>query len=152
MVLGMKTTNSWVYFLRCGEYVKMGISRNVLRRLHDTSNQIPFPVDIAFEKRFVLANRKLGEIRRRFEVYRHRGEWYKIPADVLAGFIAEDHAEPVRPTPKPKVEKTSEWFAAQPWYCGKVARKAVEGAVEPSGSEGGKEIGPPVSGRPYKRT
>lgn len=81
---------SWIYGFQCGEFIKIGRSDNVGRRLRDLRLGNPNPVKIVLRRRHVraaLVERLMHRVLREEAVGR---EWFKIsPADAR---LAADHA------------------------------------------------------------
>jgi len=62
-----------VYFIRCGEYVKIGSSKDIKRRLKDLECSNPYPLELLG----VDTNEEFWHIL--FKHRLHRGEWYLFP-------------------------------------------------------------------------
>jgi len=79
-----------VYFLRCGEFVKIGCAASVAERVRAIATMNPHPLEL-------LAIVKGGRdeekaLHRRFAHLRHRDEWFRYEGD-LADYIRELRGE-----------------------------------------------------------
>jgi hypothetical protein len=84
------TRDCGIYFIRCQQLVKIGLSENIPRRLHNLSNMVPFDLQLlAVQPCFLpeIREREL-ELHERFKVLRHRGEWFRLE-EPLTSFIRE---------------------------------------------------------------
>ena len=61
-----------VYFIRCGDYVKIGCSDNIERRIKGIETNNPYPVEL------LKIDLTMGEKywHDKFKDYHHRNEWY----------------------------------------------------------------------------
>ena len=69
--------SKYVYFISCGEFVKIGCAVSVKERLKSVQTGCPYPLAIvgAFESGYMgLTEQRVHEM---FETYHYRGEWYK---------------------------------------------------------------------------
>ena len=73
----------WVYIIRSGDFVKIGITDDVERRL--CSLQIGNPVKLVLMAKFKTwdASRIESELHDRLGGHRERGEWFRLEASVL---------------------------------------------------------------------
>lgn len=74
-----------VYFLVCERFIKIGQARDVAKRVQDLSVGLPFRlhllgVEDALNAR--EARRREQHLHRRFEAFRHRGEWFHDAAEI----------------------------------------------------------------------
>lgn len=74
--LDKQAENLPVYFIQCGDYVKVGCSKKPERRLKDLQSANPYPctllkVDRDFNEKYW---------HERLKKYHHRGEWYTMEA------------------------------------------------------------------------
>jgi hypothetical protein len=79
------TPNGFVYFIGCGDYVKIGFSRKPDVRIDTLSTANP--VNVAVLAVFPGSRAHEAQIHHRFEEFRHRGEWFRRSApieDVIA--------------------------------------------------------------------
>ena len=74
-----------VYFIRCGEYVKIGYSINPLQRLTDLQTGMPYRLEILASEWGTPADEKFYHTK--FKHLRHVGEWFRM-TDELSAFIA----------------------------------------------------------------
>ena len=66
--------NGDLYFIKCGEYVKIGVSENVERRFRDLESSNPSPLEIIYHGPGEADDEEFWH-----NVYKHRhhrGEWY----------------------------------------------------------------------------
>ena len=61
-----------VYFIRCGDYVKIGTSKNIQRRLKDLETGNPYPLELIYVEDSLMEE----EWHVLFKHRHHRGEWY----------------------------------------------------------------------------
>lgn len=78
-----------VYFFQCGQFVKIGISRDVARRIKQTRTFLP--VELRLAALIECSSHDLlkmeSELHRRFDTHRVRGEWFRLESP-LTEFIA----------------------------------------------------------------
>lgn len=74
----------WVYFIQCGEYVKIGLSADVDARLKALQTSTPYP--LALIKKFAVPDPAQAEARLHvyFEDRRHAGEWFALTPDEIS--------------------------------------------------------------------
>ena len=65
-----------LYFIRCGEYVKIGSSDNVIRRLKDLQGSNPYTVKLIYFGENEGCDEEYWHMY--FKDKHHRGEWFKI--------------------------------------------------------------------------
>ncbi len=74
------TPSPGVYFVACGEYIKIGCAGNLRRRVMGLQIAIPWPLEVlAFQKTTARKTAYTLEksLHHRFRVHRHRGEWFR---------------------------------------------------------------------------
>jgi hypothetical protein len=99
-----KKGQGYVYFLRAGNTVKIGFSKNLQGRLEKLRNGNSFPVFIC---KFVNGDRKTERsFHKRFAEYRLRGEWFDLRGS-LAKYL-EMHFRPIG-LPPPLNDPEPEW-------------------------------------------
>ena len=77
---------TFVYFARCGSFVKIGVSNNPRWRVWSFQGSNPYEIElIGMAKGDAKLERALH---RRLEEFRHRYEWFRLTAEVEA-VIAE---------------------------------------------------------------
>lgn len=91
-----------VYFARAGDAVKIGVSRNVRRRVQMLSTCSPFPIQLLAVMPGGIQDERA--LHRRFAHLRMNGEWFR-PDSELLDFIAT--LPPVAATPKREPNLTS---------------------------------------------
>ncbi len=82
--------DTFVYFARAGDSIKIGISNNVAQRLRDIQTTCPEKVHLIG---VIVGNRKLeGILHRRFKEHHIRGEWFRLEilADLLEMVAADE--------------------------------------------------------------
>ena len=77
----------YVYIIRLGMYIKIGIARNVRQRI--SAIQIGSPYEIVLLRCWQTMNAREEEkwLHNRLDQYHHRGEWFRLPDHVLRGII-----------------------------------------------------------------
>jgi|SRR6478736_6444539 len=85
-----RNIKGYVYFVQCQEFTKVGFAKSVPARMADFRTCNPYPVallrSIACENPIELE----ALLHDRLDAYHVRGEWFKIPLDVMAQLLAED--------------------------------------------------------------
>jgi hypothetical protein len=73
---------SFVYFVACREFIKIGWSENWRSRLHNMQTSNPDQIKVLL----VLAQPKSleAELHKQFAAYAHRGEWFKDGPEIRA--------------------------------------------------------------------
>lgn len=80
---------TWVYAIKCGEYIKIGIAKDVRRRLDEINLCNPYlaTVVIQAEVAACLALKAERELHIHFMDHHHKREWFKLSAkDVRTKF------------------------------------------------------------------
>lgn len=76
-----------VYLLKCGDKFKVGVSKNVDRRIKELDKR-PLPVKLVTKSELVhCAFEAEKEIHERLEDYRIDGEWFDIPESLIGSVI-----------------------------------------------------------------
>lgn len=73
-----------VYVVTCGEFVKIGIASNPQARLIELQVGCPLPLTLQKITRFDDAGHAEDVLHERFNQFRVRGEWFKLPPAELA--------------------------------------------------------------------
>lgn len=70
----LHTLGKHLYFIRCGEYVKIGRADNINSRMSQLKSMNPYPLELIK----VLENEgyREKEFHEKYEKYHHQGEWY----------------------------------------------------------------------------
>lgn len=89
--------SGFVYFVRCGSFIKIGFSTNALKRFAELKNGIP--LDVSLAAYFPGSLHYESWLHRRFLAFHHRGEWFRsnqeLEAFIRDGLpIAEIEASP----------------------------------------------------------
>lgn len=74
-----------IYFIRCEDFVKIGLAKDENKRLADMQVGNPFPLDLLFTEPGGFKHE--AALHRRFAEYRSAGEWFRIEG-ALAEYIA----------------------------------------------------------------
>jgi hypothetical protein len=67
--------DGYIYFIRCGRFVKIGHSHDVERRRDDLMRHSPFNFRIVARYEALRTIEK--DVHAAFHKHRHRGEWYR---------------------------------------------------------------------------
>lgn len=83
----MQLVTGHVYVIQCNEFVKIGFASDFASRLN--AMQIGNPYKLKLLKIFPTMTPEAMEdrIHAELEQYRERGEWFKLPPEVLAELI-----------------------------------------------------------------
>lgn len=89
---------SHVYFVRVGERIKIGVSRNAISRVQEIAGHLPYGISHVL----IIPGTRQDERRlhERFKLYRTRGEWFRACAAIqltitrcaAAGIVVHDDA------------------------------------------------------------
>lgn len=79
------TNPRWLYAIQCGQFIKIGVTTNLAKRLHDMRLLNPYPVKVIIRRRIHAAfhcERKMHEI---FSDKAIGREWFEVtPEEALA--------------------------------------------------------------------
>lgn len=70
-----------IYFLECGDWIKIGRSKCGNKRIADIDNLIPYPV--TFLGSFIGIPQDEIDLHVRFRELRHKGEWFRKTAELM---------------------------------------------------------------------
>jgi hypothetical protein len=84
---------SFVYFYRVGDYIKIGVSRNLRQRCKAFQMLIPF--DGSLIGAFPGSQEDEADVHRQFKRFEHRNEWFHAVPELLEW--VETHAKPFMP-------------------------------------------------------
>lgn len=71
-----------VYFIECGDYIKIGYTEELKQRVQALSAAIPYPITVLAT---MFGNWETEKsLHRRFASSRHKGEWFRKTPDLLA--------------------------------------------------------------------
>ena len=74
--------HSVVYFIGCGDFIKIGLASSLRRSNLFLSNATPYPLVVLAT---VSGDRRTEKrIHRRFDAARHKGEWFRKTPELLA--------------------------------------------------------------------
>ena len=78
-----KNVPNLVYLVGCNEFVKIGITSNLVMRMNDL--QVGNPYSLVLFSHWVSddAVREEEAIHSHLDAYHHRGEWFKLPKQLL---------------------------------------------------------------------
>jgi predicted DNA-binding transcriptional regulator AlpA len=75
-----------VYFIECGDYIKIGFSASLKRRLAALENVTPYPLILLAT---INGSKEIeADLHSRFADARHKGEWFRKTPELMS-FIAE---------------------------------------------------------------
>lgn len=83
-----------VYFIQCGDFVKIGISACAESRITNLQTSTPYDLEILYA--FPGTGFDERELHKRFKHLRHRNEWFRL-TDEIHDFIAEHKKDPKPP-------------------------------------------------------
>lgn len=67
-----------VYLIRCNEFVKIGTTGNLKRRLNGLRGSNPYPLEVIYSKRKENARAVEQKLHKLFKEKRERLEWFKL--------------------------------------------------------------------------
>jgi hypothetical protein len=76
-----------LYVVQCGDFFKIGIATNPATRLVELQVGCPFPLKLLGTRSCVDAGFEEDVLHLRFDQYRTRGEWFKLPPAELAALL-----------------------------------------------------------------
>lgn len=76
----------WVYFIKCGDFYKVGIADNVKSRIHNLQCATPYPIELVKAWQCMDAASQERTIHNLLGRFHERGEWFKLPIDVVLSF------------------------------------------------------------------
>lgn len=82
-----------VYFIKSGEFVKIGVSENIAKRMSEIQAHTPWPCEIVGVWQGKTKNEEL-QLHRQFRLLHRRGEWFHWDG-AIEQFIKE-HCAPVQ--------------------------------------------------------
>jgi mRNA-degrading endonuclease YafQ of YafQ-DinJ toxin-antitoxin module len=65
-----------LYFIKCGEYIKIGSTDNIDRRVKDLRNSNPYPVELIMS--MVGQGHREADYHELYKEHRVHGEWFKM--------------------------------------------------------------------------
>ena len=72
-----------IYFIKCGEYYKIGISKDVQRRMKELDKR-PYKIETIYVSDLTPNAYKVEQqIHSALERYRINGEWYDLPDGII---------------------------------------------------------------------
>jgi len=85
--------NVYVYLIQCGEFYKIGITKNIAMRSWSTDN--PYDIEIIKTWASQSARKTEGRMHAHFRQYHHRGEWFKLPDDAVEWLMYQSDIDTV---------------------------------------------------------
>jgi hypothetical protein len=77
-----------VYFIQCNEFVKIGFAADPVSRMCQMQIGNPYTLKLLKVIQSITPEQLEQEIHGRIEPYRVRGEWFKLPQDVLDALLS----------------------------------------------------------------
>jgi predicted GIY-YIG superfamily endonuclease len=78
-----RAKDAYVYFIKCGEYYKIGYSKDAERRVKELDNR-PYKVELIYVSALTPYAYKIEQkIHEWLEEYKINGEWYDLPRDMI---------------------------------------------------------------------
>ncbi|RLI72248.1 MAG: hypothetical protein DRP02_02220 [Candidatus Gerdarchaeota archaeon] len=68
---------SILYLIQCGEFVKIGVTDNLQKRIKTFQTGNPFPLKVLYARDFHNAKRIERNLHRKYKKHRHRLEWFR---------------------------------------------------------------------------
>ena len=79
----------YVYLLKSGPYVKIGMTNNVGKRTATLSAQPPFFTDLLAYFWLLDAHKTEAQLHRQYAGYRVHGEWFQLSWDQIDAVVTE---------------------------------------------------------------
>lgn len=96
---------TFVYAIRCGEWIKIGVAANITERMGGMRVNCPYPLVLVGSRKFPLASVALrveAAIHRELAGQRHFGEWFReAPLDPVAALVSAYERENLEPVTSP---------------------------------------------------
>lgn len=89
----VRSARGQIYFVRAGENVKIGFTRNVEQRLAQLQTFFPFPLELLLAMPGSLLTER--QLHHRFRFSRVTGEWFRYSTEVQA-FVRENNVRTAR--------------------------------------------------------
>jgi hypothetical protein len=93
---------TFVYAVRCGEWIKIGVARDIANRMGGMRVNCPYPLTLVGSRQLPSAQDALrieSAVHRELAGQRHFGEWFRDqpidPVAILAALYAREGLEPV---------------------------------------------------------
>lgn len=80
----LKASSTFIYIFECQGYYKIGLTDDVKKRVNGLQVGCPFDIRIVKSWRSNDARVEERRIHQLLEAYHVRGEWFKLPDDLLA--------------------------------------------------------------------
>ncbi len=77
-----------VYFVQCNEFVKIGFAYDPVSRMCNMQIGNPYKLKLLKVIQSMTPEQLEQEIHGKIEAYRVRGEWFKLPQDVLDALLS----------------------------------------------------------------
>ena len=72
---------NYIYFIQCGEYVKIGYTTSVGERLKALRGMVPYPLKLLKVIEGMIAGERA--VHKRLALYHHAYEWFRLEPDLL---------------------------------------------------------------------
>lgn len=108
-----RSTRGIVYVLKCGVLYKIGMTRNLTRRLRGLRTALASPVELLYTLEVLNARLVERYLHKLFAAQRKQGEWFELRADDVEFLRAISTAKRV-----PLLKKSSKEGLSEPlWRC-----------------------------------
>lgn len=77
------TDQRFIYFVRCNEFIKIGVASNVEERVAGMQTGNPYPLEVVKVIESANAEQEEEMIHVSLERYRVHGEWFKLPDSII---------------------------------------------------------------------
>jgi hypothetical protein len=70
----------FIYLLKCQDLIKIGLSKNLPKRIQQIENQIPFDIELVFSRKILSRNAYIYEkgLHDFYQGKRVKGEWFRL--------------------------------------------------------------------------
>ena len=95
----------YVYFIKCHDFVKVGIAHDVFMRLSMMQTGCPYKLELIHYYACPDAAAAERELHDLYGKHWERGEWFKLPVEEIAALQRKEVAMRPKPIPKPPQPK-----------------------------------------------
>ena len=78
---------AYIYLIRCGRYVKIGVSDDPAKRVMEMQVGSPHKLRLVVSWPSLAPHKEEKRIHRLLDQYHHRGEWFRLPDLLLAKLL-----------------------------------------------------------------
>lgn len=89
----LKDRTGFVYVVRCMQYYKIGITKDMESRAKGWQTDNPFDLEVITVFRSDRASAYERALHTRFRRYHHRGEWFQLPESEIQILVAAESIE-----------------------------------------------------------